>query len=95
MTPAVFHRLARRELADAVEYYKQVGHGPAFVAQIRRTIVRIRRFPESAPRVRGAVRRVVVAKYPYALLYSVDTSMVRILAVAHQRRDPEYWIERT
>jgi len=93
MKRVTFHRLAKRELTDAVHFYEEVDRGRELLEQVRRTIDRIRRFPESAPCIRGPVRRAILSKFSYSLLYSIEGNSIRILAVAHQRRDPMYWIK--
>ncbi|MHB9003921.1 MAG: type II toxin-antitoxin system RelE/ParE family toxin [Coriobacteriia bacterium] len=40
------------------------------------------------------IRKLVLAKFPYSLIYEIDGDVVLILAVAHQRRRPHYWRER-
>jgi len=41
--------------------------------------------------VRAAVRRVRLLRFPYNLVYCATTTEILILAVAHQRRAPDYW----
>ena len=40
------------------------------------------------------VRRLSVGRFPYSLIHIVDTELVVVLAVAHQRRRPRYWVDR-
>lgn len=40
------------------------------------------------------VRRVVLKRFPYKLLYSVETDHLYVIAVAHQHRKPGYWHDR-
>lgn len=40
------------------------------------------------------MRRRLVRRFPYAVLYSISPDLIRILAVMHSRRRPMYWIER-
>ena len=51
-------------------------------------------FQESAPVIRGEVRGKVVSRFPYTLMYRVEGGFVLVLAVAHQKQRPEYWIDR-
>src|SRR5262249_46959945 len=39
-------------------------------------------------------RRVLLRRFPYAIVFLEVDATVRILAIAHQRRRPGYWIER-
>lgn len=37
------------------------------------------------------VRRVVVHRFPYSVVYEVKAKELHVLAIAHHRRDPTYW----
>jgi len=41
------------------------------------------------------VRRFLLTGFPFALAYVVDGDSVTVLAVAHLRRRPGYWLGRT
>ncbi|MBD1401616.1 hypothetical protein ICT70_13195 [Pelobacter sp. M08fum] len=51
-------------------------------------------FPDSFPAVRGSVRKAFVRAFPYKVLFSVEGSSLIILAIAHQHRLPDYWVDR-
>jgi len=34
-------------------------------------------------------------KFPYSIIYTIEPDHIRILAVAHSKRKPEYWLSRT
>jgi plasmid stabilization system protein ParE len=57
-------------------------------------LLQIRHFPESGPLARGNIRSKVLSGFPHTIYYSVRLSVLRILAVAHQRRQPFYWLPR-
>lgn len=95
----VFHPLAAAELDEAVEYYEavQAGKGLELADSIERAIEYICSFPEAAPLTRGTVRSKLVMprrRWHYTLHYRVKGDLVRILAVAHQKRQPFYWFGR-
>ncbi len=99
MLPYVFHPLADAELDEAVGYYEalQPGKGLEFAQQVESVIDQIRRFPDSAPLTRGTVRSIVVqpsSRWSYTLHYRVKPEGLRILALAHQNRQPFYWFGR-
>jgi len=49
----------------------------------------------SYPIVRADVRRVNLHRFPYHILYKVvDASTVEILVVKHDRRDPDFGLDR-
>jgi hypothetical protein len=55
--------------------------------------------PLSFPRLRGVpddlpIRRALVHRFPFALVFIEIPNALRIIAVAHVRRQPGYWLER-
>ena len=104
MTPrfvvqVLFHPAARDELREAREWYEaqRVGLGDDLGGVIGLAIDRIREFPDAYPEVLPAVRRAVLARFPYSLFYRRRPSTpdaVEILAVFHHRRDPATWRRR-
>lgn len=41
------------------------------------------------------VRRVSVPRFPYYVAYLGDDEAIVVLAIAHERRRPRYWIDRS
>jgi hypothetical protein len=41
-----------------------------------------------------AIRRVLLSKFPYAVLFLELADDIRIIAIAHLKREPEYWLNR-
>jgi plasmid stabilization system protein ParE len=91
-----FDAAAERELNEAVDFYdlESPGLGDVFLAEVEHALAQVATFPEAAEPLRDGVRRRLLHTFPYALLYSLRTDAVRILAVAHQRRRPFYWENR-
>lgn len=97
MTKIVFHPLAEQELINAVSYYEEQnqGLGLEYLAEVEGAANLLRRYPAAGVVVRGFVRRLILPKFPYSLLYRVaDDDLIRILAIAHHKRKPQYWINR-
>lgn len=90
------HEDADRELNDAADYYdsESPGLGTLFLDQVDDGYQRILENPLAAAEIDPAIRRLVLAKFPFNLIHEVDGEAVLILAVAHQRRRPHYWRER-
>jgi hypothetical protein len=88
--------MAAREFRGAADYYESEssGLGEAFLHEIDRCIQTILEYPEAAPIIAGSVRRRLMRRFPYALLYSIQPAQIRILAVMNLRRRPFYWIGR-
>jgi hypothetical protein len=88
-----FNPLAERELNDAAQYYEleSPGLGTAFLSEVEHSWNGITEHPEAAPIVLGSIRRRLLRRFPYALLYSIRPNSVRILAVMNLKRRPGYW----
>jgi len=96
MARPIFHRLAQRELAEAATYFERQrpGLGAAFIAEVERCVAAILEFPEAGVVVLGAVRRRLVRRFPYAVLCSIKSDHIRVLAIMNRRRRPMYWVGR-
>ena len=91
-----FHRLADFELNEAALYYdlEEPGLGTAFLEEVERCLEAIQAAPEAGAILRDSVRRRLLRRFPYALLYKIKPSGIRILAVMNLRRRPTYWVGR-
>ena len=91
-----FHPLAERELNDTTRYYdlESPGLGRVFLDAFWKTCASITENPQAGAAVVGAIRRRLMRRFPYALLYSVRSDRVRILAVMSLKRRPMYWVGR-
>lgn len=87
---------ARAEFDDGEHYYEaQIpGLGGRFRKDIQQALRRLRRWPLAAPVERGDIRRLVLSRFPYKLLYSVEADRIYVIAVAHLHRAPDYWVDR-
>jgi toxin ParE1/3/4 len=88
-----FHAMAEQELNDAASYYNALrpGLGQAFLDEVERAVTQILAYPEAAPLVNRIVRKKLVRRFPYSVMYSIRPEDIRILAIAHQKRRPFYW----
>lgn len=84
------------ELDDAIEYYnlQSTGLGEKFLDEVLETIELISHFPQLWSQNTENTRKAVLRKYPFNLIYSLFEDKIYIIAVAHQNREPEYWIDR-
>ncbi len=91
-----FHRFAEYELNEAAQYYdlEAPGLGPAFLEEVDRCLQSIQAAPEAGAILHGTVRRRLLRRFAYALLYKINPSGIRILAVMNLKRRPNYWVGR-
>ena len=92
----IFDALAKKEYDDAIEYYNLeiAGLGSKFDEEIKIGLDNIKKYPEIGSKVKGDVRKYIINKFPYKILYSIEDGYIYILAIAHNHRKPNYWIER-
>ncbi len=88
---------ADEELNKAIADYEEIepGLGSRLKEEARAVLQWIRKNPE-LPRLRAkGYRRVNLKVFPYYVAYFVWSDAIWVLAVAHGRRRPEYWLKRT
>ena len=93
MKSVEFHPEAESEFIAAARYYE--GHaenlGLDFIAAVQGIYQRISEYPESGHPFGRRLRRVLVPRFPYSLVYRADAQRIFIVAVAHLHRRPGYW----
>ncbi len=83
---------ARDEFDAAVDWYEQQrpGLGTTFLDRVRDVLGRISANPQLGV-VYQDVRKAVVRKFPYVVLYKEEAREVLDIAVFHSKRDPAIW----
>ena len=96
MKPVRLTSPAEQEMLDAAYYYeRQVRRlGQECLSEIDSALRDVKEAPERWPVVRDQVRRRLVHRFPYAVLYRVDPEEIVVLAVMHLHRRPSYWLDR-
>jgi toxin ParE1/3/4 len=99
--PIRFDHEASDELEAAVLWYERQrpGLGEEFLQSVDEAIHRIQAFPEIGglhPHIpyEFGVRRLLVRRFPYTVVYLELRDEIRVLAIAHLKRRPGYWTER-
>ncbi len=93
MKPIIFLPEAEEEMVEAARFYETQtsGLGADFLLEIRRVTEGISKNPRAGRILRGKVRRRLVRRFPYGLLYRIDPDEIVVMAVMHLRRSPGYW----
>ncbi len=88
-----FHPDAQAEFIEAAAYYETEvpGLGERFGDEVRRGIELLMNQPEIAPRIDAQLRRLVLTRFPYSLIFAVTSDAIQIIAIAHAHRRPGYW----
>lgn len=101
MKPVRVEPEAKQELVAAAAWYEErrEGLGLELVAEVDAVLAAIARSPGRFalyPRVASelGVRRAAARRFPYSVAFIELPTVVRVLAIAHERRRPGYWVVR-
>jgi hypothetical protein len=91
-----FHPEAEQEFNKAIDYYENIepGLGYDFALEVHSTIKRSVEFPKAWAVLEGDVRRSLVRRFPFGILYSEEKDGIFIVAVMNLHRKPGYWKKR-
>ena len=91
-----FHPEAELELVEAALHYELEvpGLGARFEAEVRRAADLLLEYPDIGQAVDSDLRRFVLPRFPFTLIYSATSEVLRVEVVAHQSRLPGYWRKR-
>jgi hypothetical protein len=92
---------AANEAAEAVRWYEEerAGLGAEFESAIDAALSLLEVDPiPSAPAAGAAakrgVRRIILRRFPFDLVFIESASTVKVIALSHHSRRPEYWRHR-
>jgi plasmid stabilization system protein ParE len=90
------HPEAQREFDGAIDYYEEVrtGLGREFRDEVMMFVDRIKDNPKRYSIRKLDVRRANLDRFPYSVNYVSEDGDVLIVAIAHHRRKPLYWLAR-
>ena len=92
-----YHWAAEAELLNEIAFLESqaTGLGQRLLDEVLSAEKRIREFPLSSPEVRTGIRKLVLPKFRYSLYCTSDKETALILAIAHHRKAPQYWADRS
>jgi len=88
---------ALREIDDAFEWYfeRSLQAAEAFIQEVDRAVVLISSSPTIWPHFEAGTRRYVLRRnFPYGIVYRESQVGIEVVAVAHHKRRPRYWLGR-
>jgi hypothetical protein len=91
-----FIRAARDELDGAIRYYdsQRAGLGDEFKTEVDAALDRIEFWPNAWSSAGNDVRVCHTKRFPYGVVYLIDSDTIVVIAVAHLHRRPGYWNRR-
>ena len=90
-----FLTLAQQEVDEAVAWFEErtEGKGVDFLDELDRIVRIVKAYPRASPQIDLEIRRRLFARFPYSLIYGIDRNTIVVVAVAHSRRSPRYWVD--
>ena len=91
------HPGARRDLREAAQYYCDeagLSRSQAFLSEFRRSVELLVLYPRLGGTWLYEKRRLLMRRFPYAVIYTIEDQDILILAVSHHSREPGYWQDR-
>ncbi len=75
---------------------KTPGLGFEFVGEVNKSLSRIVDYPHSCAEIESGIRRCLVSRFPYGIVYrqDEDEDFIVVIAITHLRRRPGYWRDR-
>ncbi len=91
-----FLTLAQQEVDDAVFWYNNQTEnaGREFLDELDRAVRLVKSYPLALTEIEPEIRRCLLARFPYALIYGIEPQTIVVIAVAHLHRQPGYWADR-
>lgn len=101
MKPIELAPEARDEVREAATWYdeQRAGLGEEFLEELERLFSRMSQLPRSFPilmdpRRELGLRRALLPRFPYGVVFVELEDDLRVIAVAHTKRRPGYWLDR-
>jgi toxin ParE1/3/4 len=92
-----YHPDLEAELAEIIAYYNERSPhlGDDFLKEFELHVLRIATMPTRWMVIRGEIRRSLMKRFPYVILFRINgNSVIRITVVKHERRHPAYGMHR-
>jgi hypothetical protein len=85
------------EVETARAYYENEvdGLGNAFVLTVYQSVNEIKKYPTASRILKGPYRRFLTPRFPFGIIYRIEQNTLYITAVAHLRKRPFYWNDRS
>lgn len=89
----VYRPKALEEVAQAAEWYEErrIGLSAEFLRALDAAVASVQNNPLHYPTIRSGMRRVLLRRFPYHLIFSVPDHEIVIVACVHWRQSPRLW----
>jgi hypothetical protein len=92
-----FHPSVTTEITSSFLWYEEQaqGLGDDFINELEMAYAAIIEFPHTWPLFQNGFRRFLLTKFPFSILYKQTSDSLYIVAIMHNSRKPNYWLERS
>lgn len=96
MIPYRFLTPAEEEMTEAALFYEAASNqlGTDFLDDVERAIDRLCAYAQAGEVITSDLRRTLLHRFPFTLIYAIEENVIVIIAVAHESRRPGYWKSR-
>ena len=87
---------AEEEMIEAAVFYEAASTrlGSEFLDDVQRAIDRLCAHPHAGEAITSNLRRALLHRFPFSIIYCIEENVVIIIAIAHHGRRPGYWLAR-
>ncbi|MBU8901225.1 MAG: type II toxin-antitoxin system RelE/ParE family toxin [Victivallales bacterium] len=92
----IYHPKAEEEMIIAAKYYERQAEdlGFKFLDDLDKTVEEIINSPQTWITLVDDIKRHQFSHFPFAIIYRIVSSKIRVLAVMNLHREPNYWKKR-
>jgi len=91
-----FHPEVTNDIKGSYLWYedKLQGLGDRFLNELEDGYTAIQNFPDTWANFQYGFKRYILNKFPFSILYKVTDEKIVVVAVMHNSRRPNYWLDR-
>jgi len=91
-----FHPEVTNDIKGSYLWYEDKLHGlgDRFLNELEDGYTAIQNFPDTWANFQYGFKRYILNKFPFSVLYKVTNEKIVVVAVMHNSRKPNYWLDR-
>ena len=91
-----FHPDVSIDIKDSYKWYEEQSEdlGEELLDEIESSYQAIADFPKAWAPFPYGFRRYLLSRFPYSVIYKTDEEMIYIIAIMHNSRKPDFWLDR-
>ena len=96
MKPLEFHPDVAIDVKGSYDWYEKElnGLGYAFISELENAYESVAYAPQTWSPFKYGFRRYILSKFPFSIVYKEEQDFIYVLAVMHNSRNPNYWMDR-